>query len=232
YTGCPLEAMVLGRDKVRTKFLMRGQGIPTADFQVVYSKDDIKPVASWPLFVKPAATDASLGIDQKSVVTSKDTLQAKVAELNDRYGVPVILETYLPGTEFNVGVVEIPQRTCLPIAEMVYTPQQGVSWPIVSYASKWVTGSPEDLAMQPRCPAQISEELSAQLQEIALKAFTLAGCQDVARVDIRLDEQGQPQVLEVNPNPDLGPQAGLARMLKVYGLAYDAFINQLVTNHL
>jgi D-alanine-D-alanine ligase len=115
---------------------------------------------------------------------------------------------------------------------MVYTPQPGVHWPIVSYASKWEPGSAEDLAMQPRCPAQIGDELKERLQSIALSAFKLIGCRDVARIDFRLDAAGQPNVLEVNPNPDLGSSAGLARMLRVAGISYGQFIDQLVRNHL
>ena len=107
-----------------------------------------------------------------------------------------------------------------------------MSWPIVSYASKWEPGSAEDLAMQPRCPAQIDDALRNRLHTIAQATFRLIGCKDVARVDLRLDAAGEPNILEVNPNPDLGSSAGLARMLGVAGIAYDQFIDQLVRNHL
>lgn len=232
YTGCPLEAMVLGRDKVRTKYLLQGAGLPTASFQAVQHLAEIKTPTQWPVFVKPASTDASIGIDQQSVVRSEVELRAKAMKLLADYGPPILVESYLPGTEFNVGVVELPEKTSLPVAEMVYTPQEGVAWPIVSYASKWESGSVEDLAMQPRCPAQIPEALSRRLQQIAVDAFTLLGCRDVARIDLRLDANGQPRILEVNPNPDLGPSAGLARMLRTSGLEYDSFIHRLVLNRL
>lgn len=232
YTGCPLEAMVLGRDKVRTKYLLQGAGLPTASFQAVQHLEEIKTPREWPVFVKPASTDASIGIDQQSVVRNEVELRAKATQLLTDYGPPILVESYLPGTEFNVGVVELPAKTSLPVAEMVYTPQEGVTWPIVSYASKWESGSAEDLAMQPRCPAQIPEALSKRLQQIAIDAFTLLGCKDVARVDLRLDAGGEPRILEVNPNPDLGPSAGLARMIRTNGLEYDAFIHRLVLNRL
>lgn len=232
YTGCPVEAMVLGRNKVQTKHLLRGAGLPTAEFTVVDHISNIPFPKSWPVIVKPAGTDASIGIDQGSVVSDEVSLRKQIESVLQRYGSPVMVETYLPGPEFNVGIIESPELLALPIAEMIYTPQLGVQWPIVSYASKWETGSAEDLAMQPRCPAQISEDLRDRLQSIALAAFQLIGCKDVARIDCRLDAAGVPNILEVNPNPDLGSNAGLARMLRTADIPYDQFINQMVRNHL
>lgn len=232
YTGCPIEAMVLARDKARAKHLLHGAGLPTAAFFVVEAMESMQLPQFWPVIVKPAGTDASIGIDQESVVKTVDDLRRQVDSVLERYGSPVLVESYLPGPEFNVGVAEIPGLTTLPIAEMVYTPQPGVQWPIVSYASKWEPGSAEDLAMQPRCPARIGDDLKERLQTIALSAFKLIGCRDVARIDFRLDAAGQPNILEVNPNPDLGSSAGLARMLRLEGIPYAQFIDQLVRNHL
>lgn len=232
YTGCPLEAMVLGRDKIRSKYLFQGAGLPTAEFHVASLANEVPVIQQWPVMVKPSATDASIGIEQGSVVHDPQELLARVQWVIERYQMPAILETYLPGTEYNVGVVDVPHRMVLPIAEMVYTPQQGVKWPIVSYASKWEPGSAEDLAMQPRCPADIDAALQQQLKEVSIQAFELLGCKDYARVDLRLDGQGKPHILEVNPNPDLGSSAGLSRMLRTAGIDYADFIHQLVLNHL
>ena len=232
YTGCPLEAMVLGRDKIRTKKLLRGAGLPTAEFIAIESPELMQMPNTWPVMVKPAGTDASLGIDQDSVVSDENALQQRVARMISEYQCPVLVETYLPGPEFNVGIIENPSITVLPVAEMVYTPQPGVKWPIVSYASKWSPGSAEDLAMLPRCPAQINDVLRDQLQTIARQSYQLIGCRDYARIDIRLDTENQPNILEVNPNPDVDEHAGLARMLRTAGITYPQFIQQLIANHL
>lgn len=232
YTGCPLEAMVVGRDKVRTKYLLQGAKLPTADFYIVRQLDELPEPSSWPVMVKPASTDASIGIYQESVVSDQPGLRRQVELLLKRFAPPVLVETYLPGTEYNVGVIECPSKQALPVAELVYSPQPGVAWPIVSYASKWEPGSAEDLAMQPRCPAILDQTMQQRLQQIALAAFDLIGCRDIARVDIRLDAQGDPRILEVNPNPDLGPSAGLARMVRTAGIDYAAFVHQLVQNHI
>jgi D-alanine-D-alanine ligase len=228
YTGCPAEAMMLGRDKVRGKWLLRGAGLPTADFAVLQKAYAGELLPEFPVIVKPGGTDASVGIDQSSVAMNREEAESRIGVLLERYGAPVVVERYLPGTEFNVGVVQCPGLVALPVSEMVYTPQPGVQWPIVTYASKWVSGSADDLAMQPRCPARIDEGLSRELQDLAGRAFELFGCRDYARVDIRLDERGRPQILEVNPNPDLAPTAGLARMLRAGGWEYERFVLQLV----
>lgn len=217
YTGCPPEAQTLGRSKARTKAILIGNGLPTARFWVV-EPGDLLPVDPWhgPVIVKPEHEDASLGIDQSSVVSSPSDLAGRVDRLRSEHGPRVLIEEYLPGAEYNVGVIAIPSPIALPAAEIVYIPEPGV-WPILTYEAKWDEGSKADLASLPRCPAQIEPELARTLDTLAVKAFRACGCRDYARVDFRLDDDGQPMILEVNPNPDLSPSAGLARAIKASG---------------
>jgi D-alanine-D-alanine ligase len=220
YTGCPSEAQALCHRKGATKALLLGNGLPTAPFLVLEPGDPI-PSLSWlgPAMVKPEAEDASLGIDQGSVVSSPAELATRVAELQKAYGPGVMVEAYLPGPEFNVGVLGLAEPEALPVAEVVYQPAPG-SWPILTYGAKWAEGSDEDRASPVRCPAQIDEGLAVRLRRLAVAAFRATGCRDVARVDFRLDERGEPMILEVNPNPDLGASAGWARALRVSGRDY------------
>jgi D-alanine-D-alanine ligase len=169
--------------------------------------------------VKPESEDASLGIDQGSVVRDTEALAERIATVQRSHGPNALVESYLPGPEYNAGILALPEPTPLPIAEVVYTPQDG-HWPILTYAAKWTAGSAEDLASPVRCPAEISAERSNLLGALAVSAFRATGCRDYARVDFRLDEQGQPMILEVNPNPDLDPTAGLARAIRVSGRDY------------
>jgi D-alanine-D-alanine ligase len=97
-------------------------------------------------------------------------------------------------------------------------------WRIVSYRSKWETGSDEDAGAQPVCPAELTPELTSEISEIALAAWTLVGGRSYGRVDMRIDGEGRPWILEVNANPDIAPDAGLARMAGVAGLDYGALI--------
>ena len=220
YTGSPPEALCWCLSKSRTKALLRGLGLPTAPFAVI---DPAEPrpewAGPWPVIVKPDAEDASLGIDQQSVSTDRSALVEQVARVRARYGGRVLLEAYLPGREFNVGLLALPDPEPLPIAEVVYAPVPG-AWPILTYESKWISGSAADLASQVRCPAQIDDALAGSLGRLAVSAFTATSCRDYARIDFRLDPHGEPMILEVNPNPDISPSAGWARALATSGRDY------------
>jgi D-alanine-D-alanine ligase len=173
------------------------------------------------VILKPEAEDASLGIDQSSVAGTAEAIVEGVARLRVSHGRDVLIEAYLPGREFNVGILESPEPEALPIAEILYDVPDG-SWPILTYAAKWDEGSPEDLASRPRCPAEVDPDLARLLGSLAVEAFRATGCRDYARVDFRLDADGSPMILEVNPNPDIGPRAGWARALRASGRDYEA----------
>jgi D-alanine-D-alanine ligase len=100
-------------------------------------------------------------------------------------------------------------------------------WRIVSYRSKWATGSDEDSGAQPQCPANLSIELTEELQRIAMQAWRVVGGDGYGRVDFRIDRAGKPWILEVNSNPDIAPDAGLARMAGVEGLDYGALVRAI-----
>ena len=217
YTGCPPEAQMLCRHKARTKALLAGFGLPTAPFAVVRAGEPL-PRLPFPLFIKPECEDASLGIDQGSVVEDERSLRERIHKISGDYGTSLV-ESYLPGREFNVGVIGRAEPAALPIAEVVYK-TGGDSWPILTYDAKWSPGSPDDVRSPVQCPAQVSDELAELLRKIAIRAFLATGCRDAARVDFRLNGDGNPMILEVNPNPDLDPKAGWARALSVSGRDY------------
>lgn len=241
FTGCPMPAMVLARDKALTKRLLRGAGLPTADFVLVEADRLADPPApsAWPAIVKPSNEDASVGIDLGSVVEDLAGLKARLALLARTLRPPFLVEAFIDGREFNVGVIDDPGPTALPVAEIIFDeralargdprPCAGrSSWrPIVTYASKWEPGSPEDLAALPRCPAEVEPKLEGKLKELALAAYRLIGGRDYARIDFRTDAEGNPFILEVNPNPDYGPNAGLARMLAASGRSHREFTVRL-----
>jgi D-alanine-D-alanine ligase len=100
-------------------------------------------------------------------------------------------------------------------------------WKIVSYQSKWITGSEEDLGATPTCPADLPAALTRQINDIAVKAWQAVGGHGYGRVDLRIDRDGRPWLLEVNPNPDIAPDAGLARMGRAAGMDYNALIRRI-----
>jgi D-alanine-D-alanine ligase len=227
YTGSPVEALAVCIAKSRAKALLRGFGLPTAPSLLVNRGEAVR---GWewegPALVKPDAEDGSLGIEQASVVADPAAAAERVARIHAAYGCPALVEAYLPGPEFNVGVLALPEPEALPVAEVVFQPAAG-AWPILTYAAKWSVGSEEDLASPVRCPARIDAALAGRLERLAIAAFAATGCRDYARVDIRLDSRGEPMILEVNPNPDIGPTAGWARALRVSGRDYGATVAAL-----
>jgi D-alanine-D-alanine ligase len=221
-TGCPSESLCWCLSKSRAKALLRCLGLPTAPFMVIAPGAPIPEwPGPWPAFVKPDAEDASLGIDQRSVVADQAALVEQVERICVRYCGQVLLEAYLPGPEFNVGLLALPDPEPLPIAEVAYQTAPGL-WPILTYESKWSVGSPADLASPIRCPALIDDSLARSLGSLAVAAFRATECRDYARVDFRIDDRGEPMILEVNPNPDLDPTAGWARALRCSGRDYGA----------
>jgi D-alanine-D-alanine ligase len=178
-----------------------------------------------PAIVKPAAEDASVGIDNGAVCTSKRALKKRVARMLEQFE-EVLVQEYVAGREFNVGFVG---KRLLPIAEVCFDSLPDGTWPIVSYAAKWIPGSPEDEGTIPICPAELEVDLAKRIGQVARTAWEhLAQGAGYGRVDLRLSEEGQPYVLEVNPSPDLSSNAGLARMGRAFGWSYDDLVMQIV----
>ena len=232
FTGCPAQTLNIARNKVVTKHLLRSAGLPTADFMVI---DDapVPPCSlGWPVIVKPALQDASVGLDQGSVVTAQEQLERRAGWLLERFGPPVLVEEFIQGREFNVGLVELPELTVLPISEILFIDHKAGQWPIVTYDAKWRPDSAEYLATPPSYPAKVTPRLARRLGELAKAAFRLTGCRDYARVDFRVRPPGRPVILEVNPNPDFNPDAGLSGGLQSGGIEHAEFAVQLVRNAL
>src|SRR5262249_8089317 len=149
FTGCPAQTLNLARNKAITKHLLRSAGLPTADFMVI--EDGIIPECTleWPLIVKPALQDASVGVDQRSVVSNRQDLEERVADLLSRFGPPVLVEEFIRGRELNVAVVELPELTVLPVSEILFVENKPGYWPIVTYDAKWRPESEDYIATPP-----------------------------------------------------------------------------------
>jgi D-alanine-D-alanine ligase len=228
FTGSPYQTLCLARNKPLTKYLLRGAGLPTAAFIVVEDLPAPLCPLSWPVIVKPAAQDASVGLDQGSVVTEQRGLEERVAYLLEAYGPPVLVEQFMRGREFNVGVIEAPDLKALPVSEILFVDKDPDFWPLVTYDAKWKPGTRDYEATPPRYPARVSPRLEAKLSDLAKQAFRLLGCRDYARVDFRCSPGGKPFILEVNPNPDFSPLAGLSGGLQSAGMTHAQFTVDLV----
>ncbi len=232
-TGSPAQCLSLVRDKARTKWLLAGAGLPTPEFVLVDERGPLDVgrldalLARGPVIVKPAHEDASLGIGRDSIVTEFSALAMQIERVRSRYG-PVLVERFIVGREFNAALVAFDEPELLPLAEIEFCGSGDRGWQIVTYEAKWDAGGPEDRATPPRCPAEVDRGTEDRIGGIARSAFRLTGCRDYARVDLRMDGQGQVYVLEINGNPDIGPSAGLARALRAGGWSYADFIERIV----
>jgi D-alanine-D-alanine ligase len=235
FTGSPAQAIHLARNKPLTKILLQGAGLPTPDFELVERLPLESRPRRWPLFVKPGLEEGSVGITQASVVERQEQLAERVAYLLETFGPPVLVESYIPGREFNVTVVEIPAHNgdggvrlqVMPLCEIRFSEAEKSSWPIMTYDAKW---RPETAAYQstPRhFPTDVPWKLAEELRDLAERAFRLLGCRDYARVDFRVSPAGKPYIIEVNPNPCINPDAGLPAAVAAGGLTYDQFVVQL-----
>ena len=202
--------------------LLEKSGLPVPRFAAMRRGDPLTTVG-YPAIVKPAAEDASLGVEQRSVVRNTRQLAARVASMLELWD-EIIVQRYIDGREVNVGILG---ETVLPISEIDFRRMPAGRWRIVTYQSKWETGSEEDLGAVPRCPARMSAKLANEVRRVAMRAWKLAGGFGYGRVDMRIDANGQPWILEVNANPDIAPDAGLARMARVAGIEYPALIRSI-----
>jgi D-alanine-D-alanine ligase len=231
YTGCPFQTLVLARSKHLAKRLFVAEGLPTAPFIVVEAGLVTECPLTFPVIIKPAQQDASVGVEQKSVATNLTELNDRVQFLLEQFGQPVIVEEFILGRELTVALAEMPDLRLLPGTEVVFPEVSPGYWPILSYDAKWSKESHEYNATDYHFKAELSPELSAKIDFCARKAFRLLGCRDYARVDFRIRDD-QPFVLELNPNPDFAPDRAFANNLWAAGLSHAEFTVQMVRNAL
>ena len=222
YTGATSYTAAVCLRKHVVNGLLDRAGLPVPRFGVVTAGSPL-PSVGFPAICKPAAEDASIGVEQRSVVRNVRSLAARVEAMHTAWN-EVLVQRFVDGREVNVGILG---ETALPVAEIDFAGMPEGMWKIVSYQSKWVTGSEEDLGSVPRCPAQLSSELTAELKRIALAAWRAVGGSGYGRIDFRIDANDKPWILEVNANPDIAPDAGLARMAGVAGLDYPALVHAI-----
>jgi D-alanine-D-alanine ligase len=220
YTGAPPMTLGLCLDKAKTKIILSHYGIPTAKFDLFNeSIDGCKKInLRFPVIVKPVREDASAGINEKSVVYDRKELEERVEYIIKMFKQPALVEEFIDGREVNVAILGNNPPVVLPISEIDFSHLPSHLPKIVSYEAKWIPNTDYYEKTIPICPAPLEPELERKIKDIALSCYKIMGCRDYARVDMRIDKEGNPYVLEVNPNPDLSRNAGFMRSASVYGL--------------
>jgi D-alanine-D-alanine ligase len=227
YTGADAAAMAACGDKLLTKRMLKAAGLPTPAWSEAPHWRGIDQ-GRW--IVKSVTEDASLGLDDAAVVAGKKAVVARAQECAARHGGRWFAERYIHGREFNVAVIEREgEPHLLPIGEMVFQGWDAGKPRIVGYAAKWQEATPEYRDTTRQYGWDLGEPgLKHRLEQLSRDSWTLFGLTGYARVDFRVDPQGNPLILEVNPNPCLEPDAGLPASCAQAGLPYDDLIEGIV----
>lgn len=233
YTGSDYITLSTCLDKIRTKEILSYNNIRTPKFQMFTSGNEVvNRNLSFPLIVKPAREDASIGIRRDSVVNSEKDLRKKVKDVIRTYKQEALVEEYIDGREINVGIIGNKDPLILPISEISFDNIPSGVPKILTYDGKWCTESEDYLTTQSSCPTILDPKIEKEAKQMALKAYNLLSCRDYARIDMRISTDGIPYIIEANPNPDISPDAGLAKMSRVLGFDYTGMINLVVNSAL
>ena len=230
YTGCSSEALYLTTNKPLGKHLLRGAGLPTPDWHIGETRTDIGFDDPGPWLVKSVNEEASIGMDADALVSGQAMLHRRLAESAQLHGGAWFAERYVEGREFNVSLLDGNDGpTVLPIAEMCFLDYPPGVPRIVDYAAKWDTGSfgyrhTRRTFVQQSTDAGLCESLA----RLARECWALFGLRGYARVDFRVDDNGQPWILEVNANPCIAPDAGFVAAAARAGFDLPAVVKRLL----
>lgn len=226
YTGNPPPALALSLDKAKAKDILKSAGIKTPSFQILTIATLSTFYLRYPCMVKPCGEDASHGLTEESVVYDAVQMEKQVVWVSEHFQGRALVEEYIDGREFNVTVFGSNNPVVLPISEIVYSLPPGMPR-ILTFAAKWEPTTFYFEHTGVACPAELEEKNREEIADVAMRAFKMFGCSGYARLDLRQDGEG-PQVLEVNPNPDISPGTGAARQAQAAGMNYSQFIDKIV----
>lgn len=230
YTGAGPQCLAYCYDKSLVRGVAREMRIPVAKGVLVTDDSDISRLSlSFPLLVKPNSGDSSFGITQKSIVHSREELLDIMKETREKIGSdkPLLLEEFLPGKDISVGIIgNPPSCTVLPITEEDYSAVPGELPKICGYEAKWLPDS--SYWKIKSVPADLPEKTQKEVVRSCLALFTRLGCRDYARFDWRLDAEGRPRLLEVNPNPGWCWDGHLAKMAAYANISYSGMLAAII----
>ena len=234
YSGSDALTLAVCLDKSRAKEILSYYRIPTAKFSVIYSLTDLSTLQTeFPCMVKPLNEGSSKGIFDASLVRTPQELQAQVENVLVTYNEPVIVEEFLPGREFTVAMLGNGDDVrVLPVVEIKFDSlPKGVN-PIYSFEAKWIwdqSSNPLDIF---ECPAHVPPSLNASIVKLCKDAYKVLRCRDWSRIDVRLDKNGTPNIIEINPLPGILPKpednSCYPKAARAAGISYDDMLNRVL----
>jgi len=226
HTGSGVLTLALCLDKAMTKRVLYHAGVPSPGFRVIRPGEPSDPGAlRFPLFVKPVREGSSMGISPRSLVRDAPEFREQVAAVHAVYGQPALVEEFLQGREFTIGMLGNARVEFLPATEINYGEVPAGYPPVYTYQFKkeW------DDDRFYLCPAPADPALIERLRSTALATYRAVDCLDVGRVDLRLDADGTPHVLEINPLPGMAPGfSDLPRQADVAGIGYERLVRRIL----
>ncbi|HYV65817.1 MAG TPA: ATP-grasp domain-containing protein, partial [Myxococcales bacterium] len=226
YSGSDPTALSIALDKALAKRIVRQHGILTPNFVTLQTGKERLPreLMRFPLIVKPVAEGSSKGVHHTSVVETEAELREAAREMIAKYDQPALVESYVAGREFTVGLLGERRPKVLPPMEVVFL--TGEKHPVYSFEYKQASSS----SIRYDVPAKLEPSQLRSLERAARECFIALGCRDVARVDFRMDEQGKVYFLECNPLPGLTPGwSDLVLIAKAAGIEYPALIAEILS---
>jgi len=238
YTGSRVLANGISLDKTLTKRIWRDRRLPVAPFQeFIIGDEPIRAELKFPLFVKPAREGTGMGVDMNAIVNNEKELRERAMYIINTYQQPALVETFLPGREFTVGILGRADAKLYSRHPEWYEKDGFHRFPVLELdtsrsVTPWVYGleaKSKDVGADGSpgyfCPAEIEPELEKKLKNFALRAHQLLYTLDVSRTDIRLDEEGNPRVMEINTLPGLTPDySDLCLQAKAEGIRYEDLV--------
>lgn len=228
FTGNQPQTLGNCLNKWRAKCILRANNIKTPKAVVIdepsnFNENSLK--LNFPIILKLLNEDASIGISEYSVVNNVDELIRHSRFLLETYNQKIIAEEFIEGRELNVAILG---NQVLPISEILFDGLPYGLPKIVTYDGKWIAESVYYENTKPKCPANLDARTKKRVEAVAFKAFKALGCRDYARVDIRLNEDGIPFVIEVNPNPDISSDSGFARAATAAGISHSELLFTII----
>ncbi|MBA5868120.1 MAG: ATP-grasp domain-containing protein [Nitrospira sp. CR1.3] len=231
YTGCNPRGLMLARDKVLSKKLFSFHRIPFPDFMVVPQGRMVKRPKwlSFPLIVKSATEEASLGISQASIVQEDDKLKERVAFIHQSVGTGALIERYIEGRELYVGVLGNGHLQVLPVWELMMDKLPDEARRIATERVKWSRKYQDKYGITSREAKNLPVGKAEQIQHLAKRVYRVLGLSGYARIDMRMDGEGRLYVLEANPNPQIAQHEDFADSAEKADYPYKELLQELLS---
>ena len=229
YTGAGTHGLMLAQDKAVAKKIFAFHGIHTPTFAKSYrGRLDFSHDLQFPVIVKPAREDGSIGIEFSAVVNSIRELMERIDWLHAHFDTPVLIEEYIEGREMYVGILGNDKPEALPIVELDLSKLPEGTPRIAAAEVKWGKGTKAYRDTKSAVATDLPDDTAQALHQTAIAAYQALEMRDYGRVDMRLQADGHVQVIEVNPNPWLASRAEFAMAARKSGRTYNQLIEEIV----